>query len=247
MNKILFPGLAWLLLLLIPITFWGFYPSYFAKLFSVQLVYHAHAFFMILWVAMAITQPFLIRQKKTKLHKAIGKTSYLIMPMLFISSYIVIRHTYYSFIGTQAAGLEAGASKLAMEKIYSDAAAYIMIGVVYIIWLFVFYVLAVINRKKMLNHATYMFAAILTLLGPTVDRIIYQITMYFGGSFNMFVENTVFVFILLILAGLIFYQKSKEISIKPAVIALSTYISGIIAYHLLPKAQFWNSFVQMVM
>jgi hypothetical protein len=213
----------------------------------VQLVYHAHAFFMILWVAMAITQPFLIRQKKAKLHKAIGKTSYLIMPMLFISSYIVIRHTYYSFIGTQAAGLEAGASKLAMEKIYSDAAAYIMIGVVYIIWLFVFYVLAVINRKKMLNHATYMFAAILTLLGPTVDRIIYQITMYFGGSFNMFVENTVFVFILLILAGLIFYQKSKEISIKPAVIALSTYISGIIAYHLLPKAQFWNSFVQMVM
>ena len=247
MNKILFPGLAWLLLLLIPITFWGFYPSYFAKLFNMQLVYHAHAFFMILWVAIAITQPFLIRQKKTKLHKAIGKTSYLIMPMLFISSYIVIRHTYYNFIDTQAAELEAGASTLAMEKIYSDAAAYIMIGVVYIIWLFVFYMLAIINRKKMLNHATYMFAAILTLLGPTVDRIMYQITMYFGGSFNVFVENAVFVFILLILAGLIFYHKSKGNSIKPSVIALSTYISGIVAYHILPKTSFWKSFIQLVL
>jgi hypothetical protein len=246
-NKILFPGLAWLLLLLIPITFWGFYPSYFAKLFSMQLVYHAHAFFMILWVAMAIAQPFIIRQKKTKLHKAIGKTSYLIMPMLFISSYIVIQHTYYNFISTQAAELEAGNSTIAMEKIYSDAAAYIMIGVVYIIWLFVFYVLAVINRKKMLNHATYMFAAILTLLGPTVDRIMYQITMYFGGSFNVFVENAVFVSILLILTGLILYQNKKEISIKPASIALSIYIAGIIAYHLLPKTSFWNLFVKMVM
>jgi len=246
-NKILFPGLAWLLLLLIPLTFWGFYPSYFAKLFSVQLVYHAHAFFMILWVAMAIAQPFLIRQKKTKLHKAIGKASYLIMPMLFISSYIVIRHTYYNFIDTQAAELEAGASTLTMEKLYSDAAAYIMIGVVYIIWLFDFYVLAILNRKKMPNHATYMFAAILTLLGPTIDRIMYQITMYFGGSFNVFVENAVFVSILLILTGLILYQNKKEISIKPASIALSIYIAGIIAYHLLPKTSFWNSFVQIVM
>lgn len=247
MNKILFPGFAWLLLLLIPLTFWGFYPSYFAKLFSMQLVYHAHAFFMILWVAMAIAQPFLILQKKTKLHKAIGKTSYLIMPMLFISSYIVIRHTYYNFIGTQAAELEAGTSTLTMEKIYSDAAAYIMIGVVYIIWLFVFYLLAIVNRKKMLNHSTYMFAAILTLLGPTVDRIMYQITMYFSGSFNVFVENAVFVFILLILAGLIFYHKSKGNSIKPSVIALSIYISGIAAYHILPKTSFWKSFIQLVL
>lgn len=247
MNKILFPGFAWLLLLLIPLTFWGFYPSYFAKLFSMQLVYHAHAFFMILWVAMAITQPFLIRQKKTNLHKAIGKTSYLIMPMLFISSYIVIRHTYYNFIGTQSAELEAGASTLTMEKIYSDAAAYIMIGVVYIIWLFVFYVLAIVNRKKMLNHATYMFAAILTLLGPTVDRIMYQITMFFGGSFNVFVENAVFVTILFILTGLIFYHKSKGNSLKPSLITLSFYISGIAAYHILPKTSFWKSLIQFVL
>jgi hypothetical protein len=212
-----------------------------------QIVYHAHAFFMILWVAMAITQPFLIKRKKTKLHKAIGKTSYIIMPMLFISSYIVIRYTYYNYIGTQTAELEDWTSTFTLEEIYSGAAAYIMIGVVYIIWLFVFYVLAVVNRKKMPSHATYMFAAILTLLGPTVDRIMFQITMYFGGSFNVFVENAVFVSILLIMTGLILYQNKKEISIKPASIALSIYITGITAYHLLPKTSFWNSFVQMVM
>jgi hypothetical protein len=63
----------------------------------------------------------------------------------------------------------------------------------------------------------------------------------------VFVENAVFVFILLILSGLIFYQKKIETAIKPASIALSIYIAGIIAYHLLPKTSFWNSFVQIVM
>jgi hypothetical protein len=71
--------------------------------------------------------------------------------------------------------------------------------------------------------------------------------MYFGGSFNVFVENAVFVFILLILVGLVFYHKSKGNSIKPSGIALSIYISGIIAYHLLPKTSFWNSFVRVVL
>ena len=53
--------------------------------------------------------------------------------------------------------------------------------------------------------------------------------------------------ILLILTGLILYQNKKDISIKPASIALSIYIAGIIAYHLLPKTSFWNSFVRVVL
>jgi hypothetical protein len=168
------------------------------------------------------------------------------MPLVLITAYLVIRHTYHNFINAQSANITGDPSALTMDKIYSDAAAYIMIGVVYFVWLFVFYLLAVINRKKMLYHATYMFAAILTLLGPTVDRIMYQITTYFGGTFNVFVENAVFVSVLLILSGLIFYQKKKGNSVRPAVTALSIYAAGIVAYHLLPEAPFWNSFVRMV-
>ena len=246
MNKILFPKITWFLLLLIPFTFFGFYPSYFSKLLNMQFLYHAHAFFMIIWIAMAIVQPFLIKQKKTRLHKMIGRISYFIMPLLFISAYIVIRHSYYNFISAQSEEFNVGASDLTMDKIYFGAAAYVMIGCVYIIWLFVFYVLAVINRRKMLHHATYMFAAILTLLGPTVDRLIYNTITYFGGTFNIVAENAVFGSIILILSGLIFYQKSKGNSIKSAGIALSIYIVGILVYHLLPKTLFWRSFVEMV-
>jgi hypothetical protein len=248
MNKILFPKIIWFLVLLIPFTFFGFYASYFSKIRSgFSVVFHAHAFFMILWVAMAIIQPVLIKQKKIYLHKIIGKISYFIMPFVFITGYLVIQYTYYNFIGTQTAQVEKGILKLTEEEIKANGAAYIMIGVVYFIWLLMFYLLAIINRKKMLPHATYMFAAILTILGPTVDRIIYQITTFFGGTFNVFVENAVFTVIISILLLLIIYQRGKETSVNPSVTALSIYVIGIISYHLLPQMTFWKSFIELVL
>lgn len=247
MNKILFPKITLFLLLIIPLTFFGFNPTYFSKLSSTDILYHAHAGTMMLWVVLAIVQPFLIHSKKTNFHRIIGKASYFIMPLLFVTSYLIIRHTYYKFIASQTAEIEKGLLIISPEELSINAAAYIMIGVVYIIWLLIFYLLAVINRKKIIYHATYMFAAILTLLGPTIDRILYQITMFFGGSFNVFVENAVFVFILSILTALIFYQKSKSTNFKPALIALSIYVVGIAGYHLLPKVKLWSKFIQTVL
>jgi hypothetical protein len=169
------------------------------------------------------------------------------MPFVFITAYIVIQHTYYNFIGTQTAEVGKGILKLTLEEIKANGAAYIMIGVVYFIWLFIFYLLAIINRKKILPHATYMFAAILTILGPTVDRIIYQTTTFLGGTFNIFLENAVFTALVFILSGLILYQRGKGTSVKPAVTALSIYVIGILSYHFLPKMIFWKSFIELVL
>lgn len=247
MNKILFPKITFLLLLLIPLTFFGFNPTYFSKIFNTDLVYHAHALFMLLWVAMAIVQPLLIHKKKTALHKTVGKASYVIMPMVFITSYLIIKHTYYNFINTRVVEAQQSAEVFTPDQLNVMAASYVMIGVVYIIWLFVFYVLAVISRKKIVHHSTFMFAAILTLLGPTIDRIMYQVTMLFGGSFNVFVENAVFALNLSILSALLLYQKKKGTNFNPALIALCIYALGIAGYHLLPKTAIWSSFIAAVL
>jgi hypothetical protein len=228
MNKILFPKVSWYLLLLIPLTFLGFYPSYFSRLLSpIDTIYHVHAFFMVLWVAIGIIQPFLIQQKKTKLHRSIGKASYFIMPLVFVTGYLVIRHTYYKYLTREMEKLSAGISQLSAEEIRSGAAAVIDIGLVYFIWLFTFYLLAVINRKKILFHATYMFAAILTILGPTVERLIYRITANFNIPYNFFAQNAVLFSILFLIAGLIYYQKRHGISMKPGMVALAIYTAGI--------------------
>ena len=71
------------------ISFIGFWPSYFSKFFNgtaeFNQYFHFHVATALLWVAMLIIQPILIRSKKLEIHKAVGKFSYLLVPILFIS------------------------------------------------------------------------------------------------------------------------------------------------------------------
>ena len=247
MNKVMFPGISWFLLLLIPVTFFGFYPSYFSKLFTTGTVFHIHAFFMLLWIAMAILQPFLIMRKKTKLHRLIGKASYFIMPVVFITAWLVIRKVYYLQITRmEEANSAEGAVVRSIAEIRSEAAAYIAIGVVYLAWLIIYYLLAVINRKKMLFHATFMFAAILTLLGPTADRLLYNTWQSLGWKFGFLVQNAVFLLNLLLITALLIYQWRKGNSVKPAAITLGIYVAGVLGFFFLPGTKFWQNFVEIL-
>lgn len=247
MNKILFPKITLWLLLLVPFTIWGFFPSYFGKLFAKQpSIFHIHAFFMILWIGLAIIQPILIKQKKTKLHRLIGKVSYFIMPLVFISTYFMIRHIYYKQIERLTIVSKEKATVTAAEA-QANAGVVVTIGLMYLFLLISFYSLAIINRKKILPHATFMFAAILTLLGPTVDRILFQVYDYYSIEFNLFAELFVFVMIDLLLISLAVYQHRKSLSIKPVLTALTVYIIGQVAYFLLPKLKAWPAFVDIIM
>ena len=75
----------------------GFWPSYFAKFFAstndFSFYFHFHAFFAILWIFMLISQPILIRQKKFTLHRKIGKLSYVLVPIIFISIILLAHNT----------------------------------------------------------------------------------------------------------------------------------------------------------
>lgn len=76
------------------ISFLGFWKSYFSKFFDGSMDYsgyfHFHAVMMLLWTAMLITQPILIRQKKFVLHRLIGKASYVVMPLVLISVLLIL-------------------------------------------------------------------------------------------------------------------------------------------------------------
>lgn len=243
MNKALFPQLPWFLLLLIPFTFFGFYPSYFSKLFATTTIFHVHAFFMLLWILLAIIQPWLIQQKKKNHHKVFDRVSYFVMPIVFITTYLVIRHTYFEHIQFEIENVEKGISILSDEQIKAKAAARIALGSVYFIWLAIFYCLAIINRKKTLAHATYMFAAILTILGPTVYRLIFNVLSGFNLPYYFLAENAIFISILLILISLIAYQKQMKYTIKPASISLCICLTGLLAFFTLQNTKLWNSLI----
>lgn len=210
-------------------------------------IYHVHGFFMVLWVTMAIVQPMLVVRKKTRMHRLIGKISYGIMPVVFITAFLVIRHTYHASVALQTDQVQRGFTAVDKDVIRANAAAVTRLGFLYLSWLFLFYTLAVINRKKILPHATYMFAAILTILGPTADRLIGHVVDFAGLPYNALVENAVFAFNVLMMMALLAYQRRMGKSIIPATFALAIYIIGISLSFLLPGTKTWQSVVEFLM
>jgi hypothetical protein len=202
---------------------------------------------MVLWVLMAIAQPLLIHNNRIETHKLIGKLSYMIMPFVFITGYLVIRHSYLMAVLDYTADIVDGKFGLTEAAIKSKAADGIIVGFVYYGWLVLFYLMAIINRKRLLFHATYMFAAILTILGPTMERLLYNVISYLKLPYGLLAENAVIIFIFMVLISLSIYQWRNKNSLKPSIIALSIYAVGAMGLIFLPSNFLWSSFINFIM
>lgn len=134
----------------------GFWDSYFSKLFSgIDRYTHLHAITMLLWIAILITQPFLIKYKKQSLHKYIGKFSYGLVLVLIISL-VLLAHNQITIhdYGISYARLYVLFLQLSLLTIFIIA-----------------YALAIIYRKSPVHHARYMICTSLTLIDPAIARI----------------------------------------------------------------------------
>jgi hypothetical protein len=226
-------GIAYWYLLLIPLIAWGFYQSYFTTLFTPRpSIIHLHFAFMMIWAAMLITQPLLIRYKKLPLHRTIGKISYVVMPLLLITGFFMIRFVYYRDL--KNLGLQGAADS-------------VRIILLYLFWLGFFYFRAILNRITTSIHARYMVAASLTMIGPTVDRILYftfGIEKFFGiipqESLSYLLQD-------IILAGLLIYDYRKGKPVKVLWICLLVYMIGQFLYFFVKGKDFWETFVSFIM
>jgi hypothetical protein len=244
MKTLLFPKIHWWLLLLIPIVFFGFYPSYFSAFTSAMAVHHVHALFMVTWLTMALIQPWLNHRKKFVLHKKIGRWSYVLMPLVLASAYWVMHHTYHFQLKRRLDVQEA--SGLTTEEILSQAGEHMALGMVYFVWLLVFYFLAIYFRKKSIAHATFMFAAILTFLGPALDRLLWYVCFWTGIPFSWFFQNFVFGFIVSTLVALVIYQKRKGLAITYSLWAVGIYLAGLVVFFTLPETPPWTAFMSLI-
>src|SRR5215218_4254434 len=92
----LYYNLGYWFLSLILLVVVGFYTTYLTVFFEPKdLILHVHFVLMALWIAMLITQPFLIKYKKRAAHRLLGKISYVLVPLVLISAFLMIRHGYY--------------------------------------------------------------------------------------------------------------------------------------------------------
>jgi len=92
-----YKNIGYYFLILVIFVAMGFYYPYFS-LFptfpSVTGIVHVHTIILLLWVFIMIAQPLLIRYKKYKTHKIIGKATYVIVPLLILTCVAVMHQQY---------------------------------------------------------------------------------------------------------------------------------------------------------
>lgn len=137
----------------------GFWPTYFSKFFNGSAdftqYFHFHAITATLWVFFLILQPILIRYKKLRIHRLVGKLSYGLVPLLFISVMLLAHHR-----------IDPDAEDLAWK-----------------VWipfkdLFIFtfgYAIAIINKKTLPIHVRGMIVAGMALIEPTMVRLVVNV------------------------------------------------------------------------
>lgn len=202
--------LGYFLLLLLPLIALAFHQSYGSKFPNFEPGFdpfiHVHAILATLWVAMLISQPFLIANGKIEWHRKIGKLSYGLFPLLILS-----------FVPSWIKTIELGV----YENLFFSVADCVL--------LLLFYTLAIIHRHTPARHMRYMIAAALVLLGPTIGRIGPNVL-----GIDMMVTQTIqYVIILLILLALITYDATNKRPYNPYSIAIVGFGLHAVMYYVI--------------
>ncbi|MDL5511650.1 hypothetical protein QSE00_07505 [Arenibacter sp. M-2] len=205
-----YKNLGYFFLLLIPLTFLGFYKTYFVQFpdFEENLTtfIHLHAIIASIWILLLIVQPLLIIYRKNQLHRKIGKLSYIVFPILILS-----------FVPQM------------IRIINSDAPQILFFPMADSVLLILFYSLAMYNRGTVSKHMRYILGTATVFLGPTIGRIGPQILEWSEHV----TQNLQYGIIYLILIGLIFYDKRNEKNYRPYLLILSTWVIHQITFNLL--------------
>jgi hypothetical protein len=245
-KQFTYHNLGYWFLLFIVLAFAGFYHTYFVKLLDIKTpIIHIHFLLMGLWISMLIAQPFLIKFRKQEAHRLLGKVSYVLVPLVLLSAWLLARSEYHRKIARLTEAASAGINKLSEFEILKKAST----NPATIVALFVFttfYLLAIWYRKQPAKHARYMLATALILLGPTVDRIIFinlGINRLLGNS-PYFVSMLM---IDLILAMLLYLDFKNKRETRTLTYCLLIFVASQLAFYLLPTFDWWAVFVKSMM
>jgi hypothetical protein len=145
----------------------AFWPSYLSRSFgTIDATTHAHAAVMAAWCALLVVQPFLIRGGRTALHRALGKLSYALAPLVVAAA---LRLTQVRIQALPADAVRDGAAFF-----YLPLSATALFGVSY--------ALAMVFRRRPALHARFMVGTALSFVDPVLARIVASALPTLDGS-----------------------------------------------------------------
>lgn len=134
----------------------AFWPTYLSRMPSLNAYTHAHALTAALWMLLLVAQPLAIRARRTDLHRALGKASYVLAPLI-VAAMLLLAHS-------RLQGLDG---KPFLEQTYT---LYLQVSLA-ALWTLC-YALAVAFRRTTALHARFMVCTALTLVDPVLIRFV---------------------------------------------------------------------------
>ncbi len=116
---------------------------------AITTITHFHATMIVLWFLMLIIQPIFIIRKKLAWHRLVGKASYLVVALLFISILLIVNQEQ-----TREKSLPVFAANLFDVPVF-----------------LVLYWLAIYFRKKQAYHSRFMIMSIIPFVNPALARL----------------------------------------------------------------------------
>jgi hypothetical protein len=179
---------------LIILALLGFWPTYFSKFFdgtaNFNFYFHFHFAMATTWIAFLILQPILIKNKKFSIHRRIGKLSFIILPLFFISV-VLLKHSRLG--GQVTEGLGA--------SLWLQLKDLVIIGTMFTI--------AIVNKRNMQIHARAMIATGIVFIEPTLGRFII-LTVLPKPDFLLGLGITVTILYALIISVIYIERKQKS-------------------------------------
>jgi hypothetical protein len=206
---------------------WGFYQSYtsqFPNFINKTVTIHVHGILLMMWMALLIIQPLLIGIGRAKLHRTIGKVSYVLGPLVIISMFLVGRGSYIRHIAEVP-------EREMLATMVLDIRGYISFAI--------FWALAMLYRKDSAAHMRYMIATGIIGIGPGVGRgLINAFGVGFGASLTI-----TDVLDLAIVGFLLGYDIYKKRNYKPFLVVFIVFLIGALLWQARDSAG-WQSFAR---
>jgi uncharacterized membrane protein len=141
---------------LLAVALLAFWPSYVSRPLASSPVTHFHAFTATLWMLMLIVQPLAIRKRRLTLHRALGRVSYILAPLVVISMLLLAHDRIRGLTGARYA--------FQTYILYLQLSLALLFAVAY--------TLAIVKRRVPAVHARFMICTALTLVDPIAIRLL---------------------------------------------------------------------------
>ena len=232
LTKTLYRKSAFVLGVFLLFALFAFWPGYFHNPFSVPDYHiHVHGIIATSWCVLLVVQAYLIRSKNRDLHRRLGKLSYVLAPLVFLSTVSVYQN------------LVQGNEVTVSEQMFAG----LVFGEVTLFALM--YGLAIYHRDTPTVHARYMVCTPLPMIPPIFNRIlgthypeVFQIVPTIDG--HEIPQGVTVPATLLIIAGLLIWdwRSHNRLDVFPVVLILFILFEGL--SFLLYRVPIWGSFLE---